>query len=155
MDESLYYETVKKYDEGDFTAAFVVFSQFAQRGHADAQNYLGIMYGAGLGVEADQRKSLLYHKRAVRKAKDTIYLSNLARQYEVMGNRRRALYWLHRASATGDKSAALELAKCCCNLRVAIRENAPLHCCKARLRELLALRLVRTIKSKRRNCWMA
>ena len=103
MDEALYDEAMKKYDEGSFASAFVAFSQLAERGHADAQNYLGAMHGAGLGVEEDQQKSLLYHQRAVRNSKDAVYLLNLARQHQVMGNRRRALYWLNRAHATGDK----------------------------------------------------
>lgn len=106
-----YDAAVKKYDDGEYQVAFDLFLALAEQGNADAMNYLGMMYGAGLGVEKDDRKSLLYHKRAGRKEASSMHFGNIARQYGKMGNRRRALYWAHKANAESDKSASLELAK--------------------------------------------
>lgn len=53
--ESLYIK--KEYDE-----AFKYFKEAADAGHADAQNYVGIMYLKGRGVTKDLNKGLQYYK---------------------------------------------------------------------------------------------
>ncbi len=105
-------KATQAYENGNFKVAVALFSEAASHGAAWAQNYLGIMYGEGEYVEKDQNKSLFWHKSATRIAKNSSYdYSNVARQYEIMGNRRRAFYWWKKAVAAGDKSAGLELAK--------------------------------------------
>jgi TPR repeat protein len=106
-----YIEAMQKWDDGEEKAAFDLFSQLADQGDAAAQNCLGIMYGTGQGVEKDNKKSLLHHKRAGRASKSSSDYWNIARQHDLMGNRRRALYWANKANAQNDKSASFELAR--------------------------------------------
>lgn len=109
--EELFLKAYYIYDAGDFSTALELFSQLSELGDSSSQNYLGIMYGEGQGVKKDDVKSLFYHKLAARTSKSPFDWNNVARQYEIMGNRRRALYWWNKANAAGDKGAALQLAK--------------------------------------------
>ncbi len=111
-DDKVFLKATKAYEKGDFKTAFESFSYAAEQGAAWAHNYLGLMYGGGEHVEKDQDQALFWHKSAARIAKNSSYdYGNVARQYEIMGNRRRAFYWWNKAVLLSDKSAGLELAK--------------------------------------------
>ena len=112
-DDKAFTEATEAYEKGDFKAAFELFSYAAKHDTDWADDYLGIMYGEGEGVEKDQDKSLYWHKRAGQKRRVSSKNSynNIALQYERMGNRRRAFYWWNKSFAAGDKGAGLELAK--------------------------------------------
>lgn len=91
-DDKVFIKATKAYEKGNFKFAFELFSQAAEQGESWAQNYLGIMCGVGEYVEKDDQKSLFWHKLAARNSRQTGDYSNVGRQYELMGNRRRALY---------------------------------------------------------------
>lgn len=110
-DDAVFLKAEKTYEKGDFKKAFDLYSMAAIHGSSWAQNFLGVMYGEGQGVERDDEKSLSWHKLAARNSKQTMDFNNVARQYEIMGNRHRAFYWWNKAVEAGDKSAGFELAK--------------------------------------------
>lgn len=110
-DDKVFIKATKAYGKGNFKFAFELFSQAAEQGESWAQNYLGIMYGEGEGVEKDDEKSLYWHKRAGSGHNSRDYYANIALQHERMGNRRRAFYWWNKSIASGVKEAGLELAK--------------------------------------------
>lgn len=107
----LYLEADEKHDNGDYEAAFRLFMQGALAGDCHAMNRIGVMYGAGQGVEKDAVKALDWHKQAWRKCKDIYLCMNIAVSYAHLGQRRRTLYWWKKAAASGDGSAMLGLAK--------------------------------------------
>ena len=112
-DDKAFTEATEAYEKSNFKAAFELFSYAAKYGADWADNYLGIMYGEGEYVQKDQNKSLYWHKRAGQKrnVSSKNYYSNIALQYERMGNRRRAFYWWSKAIEADIKEAGLELAK--------------------------------------------
>ncbi|MCH7888538.1 MAG: sel1 repeat family protein [Proteobacteria bacterium] len=52
------------YERGDYLAALREWRPLADRGHAAAQNNLGVMYAAGQGVKQDFAAAATWHRRA-------------------------------------------------------------------------------------------
>ena len=57
-------DTAAAYERGDYAAAFAGFRILAGRGDAAAQNYLGVMYGAGKGVPQHYAEAVKWYRRA-------------------------------------------------------------------------------------------
>ena len=51
-------EGVKAYDRADYATALRIFRQFATKGNARAQNYLGAMYEHSWGVTRDLKEAV-------------------------------------------------------------------------------------------------
>lgn len=56
----------KAFENGDYETAFSLWMPLAESGNADAQNYLGILYYLGFGVQKDYKKSLEWYERAAK-----------------------------------------------------------------------------------------
>ncbi len=59
-----YARAIAAYDRGADDAAFRLFRQLAERGHADAQYHLGLMYSEGHGTARDDAKAMYWFARA-------------------------------------------------------------------------------------------
>ena len=47
----------KAFDNGDYTTSFKIWETYAKQGDDEAQNYIGIHYYLGLGVNKDYQKA--------------------------------------------------------------------------------------------------
>jgi TPR repeat protein len=56
----------KAFDNGDYESAYSLWLPLAGNGDADAQNYLGILYYLGLGVQKDYKKTLKWYELAAK-----------------------------------------------------------------------------------------
>jgi hypothetical protein len=92
--------------EGRPGAAFALIRQFAERGHAEAQNNLGVMLENGIGTRTDLEAARTSYRQAADQGLDEAHL-NLARVYRdglgVTPDRKLAAYWIARAR--GETSA--------------------------------------------------
>lgn len=52
------------FDSGDYHTAYKLFKPGAEAGDSEAQNYLGVLYYLGLGVNRDLRKALQWYEKA-------------------------------------------------------------------------------------------
>ena len=57
-------EGVAAYDRGDYATALRDWRPLAEQGNANAQFFLGLMYGNGLGVPRDYAKALQWWRKA-------------------------------------------------------------------------------------------
>ena len=55
---------VEAFDTGDYNSAYKLFRTSAEAGDAEAQNYLGVHYYLGLGVNRDLHKALQWYEKA-------------------------------------------------------------------------------------------
>ena len=55
---------IAAYDRGADDAAFRLFRQLAEHGHADSQYHLGVMYSEGHGTARDDAKAMYWFARA-------------------------------------------------------------------------------------------
>jgi len=55
---------VAAYDAGDYREALRIFRPLAERGNAEAQYYLGLMYEKGNGVSKDKERMRTWYTRA-------------------------------------------------------------------------------------------
>ena len=53
----IYHEGVNAYKKGDYLTALCKWQPLAEKGHANAQNNLGIIYHEGNGVPQDYKKA--------------------------------------------------------------------------------------------------
>jgi len=53
--------------DGDFTEAFKLFKKSAEKGHADGQHRLGMLYEQGRGTGRDLNKALTWYQKAYKK----------------------------------------------------------------------------------------
>lgn len=56
----------KAFEKGNYETAIRLWFPLAEKGDMDAQNYLGIVYSLGLGVNKDYKKSLEWYGRAAK-----------------------------------------------------------------------------------------
>lgn len=56
----------KAFEKGDYSTAIKLWTPMAENNDTEAQNYLGILYSLGLGVERDYKKSLEWYERAAK-----------------------------------------------------------------------------------------
>ena len=103
----------KAFDNGDYETAFELWLPLAENGDAHAQNYLGIIYSLGLGIERNYKKSLEWYERAAKAGH-----ADAQRNYGDMINFGRgtqkdnyqAYKWYFAASQQGNKKAETQIA---------------------------------------------
>ena len=100
-------DKAKKYSE-----AIVLFRQAAEKGHASAQNFLGIYYHDGKGVTKNEREAFGWYKKAAEQG-DKYAQSNLAACYYygtgVERNIQTAEEWYGKSAEQGLASAQYKL----------------------------------------------
>lgn len=55
---------MQAFDAGDYATAYKLFKPRAEAGDSEAQNYLGVHYYLGLGVQRDLPKALQWYEKA-------------------------------------------------------------------------------------------
>ena len=99
----------KAFENGDYETAFSLWMPLAESGDADAQNYMGILYYLGFGVQKDYKKSLEWYGRAAKAGH-----ADAQRNYGDMINfgrgiqrsNQEAYKWYFAASQQGNQKAA-------------------------------------------------
>ncbi len=102
----------KAFDSGDFETAFNLWAPLAENGDADAQNYLGILYYLGFGIQKDYKKALEWYERSARAGH-----ADAQRNYGDMINFGRGMQkdnykaykWYFAASQQGNERAKRQL----------------------------------------------
>lgn len=97
---------------GDFAAALAVWQPLAERGHAGAQNGLGLLYDNGEGVPQNHRRAIAWYRKAAAQGyADAQY--NLGLMYAnglgVSQNYEKARAWYEKAVGQGHKEAKVNL----------------------------------------------
>lgn len=64
MEESVLQRAKEDYDSKSYTSAFSLFQICAEKGYAEAQNYLGLCFLHGYGVNQDYHKAWYWFKKA-------------------------------------------------------------------------------------------
>jgi TPR repeat protein len=100
------------YDKGDYDTAVSILRPLAERGNAEAQANLGVMYRDGQGVPQDYKEAVrLFRLAAVQW--NTAALVNLAFMYDkglgVPQNYMKAMTWTSLAAEHGDVGAQFNL----------------------------------------------
>ena len=124
--EDFYEQREKKYNDGwnyyygtndvkqDYTKAVSYFRIAATQGHADAQNYLGLCYADGLGVNEDDVEAVKWFRKAAEQGEVTAQY-NLGLCYcfgeGVDKNYVEAVKWYRKAAEQGQSSAQNNLGK--------------------------------------------
>ena len=93
---------------GDYAAARGIWLPLAERGNADAQNNLGVMYERGWGIERNLPMAVEYYQKAANQGNASAQ-NNLGVAYDrglgVTKDTTRAAQWYARAAAGGDLNA--------------------------------------------------
>ena len=92
----------------DYSQAVIYFRQAAEMGHADAQNYLGLCYDDGLGVDKDHVEAVKWYRKAAEQG-EKYGQYNLGDNYYygegVDKNYVEAVKWYRKAAEQGHSSA--------------------------------------------------
>ncbi len=92
----------------DYAAAMRIFRQLAEKGHVDAQFYLGHMYESGLGARQSSLQAAIWFRKAAEQG-DAVSQSSLGTMYflgdGVPQNYAEAMKWSLMAAKQGDASA--------------------------------------------------
>ena len=106
-------DPLEAFNSGDYETSFELWKHMAEKGDSTAQNYLGIHYYLGLGVERDIKQSFDWYEKSA-KAGNPDAQKNLGALYEsrILGNRdfENAYLWLYASYKQGNKNAAKILA---------------------------------------------
>ncbi|MYJ71818.1 MAG: sel1 repeat family protein [Rhodospirillaceae bacterium] len=99
---------IDAYRRGDYPAALKAFRILAERGNANGQNTLGILYGRGLGVAADHAEAVKWFRKAAEQGYATAQ-HNLGSAYfrgrGVPADDAEALKWFRKAAAQGHAAS--------------------------------------------------
>ena len=99
----------------DYSQAVIYFRQAAEMGHADAQNYLGLCYDHGSGVNEDDVEAVKWYRKAAEQG-DKYGQFNLGLCYQyghgVTKNLTEAVKWYRKAAEQGHSSAQNSLGAC-------------------------------------------
>lgn len=105
-------DPIKAFNNGDYETAFMLWQHRVQHKDNIAQNYLGIHYHLGLGVEQNILKAVEWYELSA-KAGNPDAQRNLGSLYESgrLGKRdfEEAYVWLYAAYQQGNKQAAKTL----------------------------------------------
>ncbi len=105
---------VTAYTRGNFGYAAAIFAPLAQRGHPEAQAYLGLLYAMGRGVPQDYTQAALWYRRAADQGHaGAQYMLGLLydKGQGVPQDVIEAEKWLILATAGADRSASDERAR--------------------------------------------
>ena len=99
----------KAFEAGDYETSFKLWKVLAEQGDSEAQNYIGIHYHIGGGVERDVEQAFNWYEKAA-KGGNRDAQRNLGALYEsgVLGNRdfEQAYIWLYAAYKQGNENSA-------------------------------------------------
>ena len=103
--DSLYQEGEKYYNSQNYIKAVECFRKAAGQGHANAQNYLGVMYENGCGVAQDYVEAVKWYRKAAEQGE--IYAqNNLGVMYQngrgVTQDYAEAVKWYRKAAEQGE-----------------------------------------------------
>ncbi|GJM05608.1 MAG: hypothetical protein DHS20C09_16040 [marine bacterium B5-7] len=105
-------DPLQTFNAGNYETSFTLWKELADRGDNTAQNYLGIQYYLGLGVERNIKQAFHWYETSA-KAGNPEAQRNLGAMYEsgVLGNRdfEKAYIWLYAAYKQGNSNAAKTL----------------------------------------------
>lgn len=101
-------EAGKAEDLGNYKKAYRLLSELAREGNAHAMSALALMYHNGEYVRKQYKKSIYWDLESIKQGIDS---KNLAITYRQLGDMQRYKYYLEKAMAQGDDSAAFNLAK--------------------------------------------
>jgi len=102
----------KAFESGDYETALTLWKPLAESGDADAQNYLGILYYLGFGVQKDYKKALEWYERAAIAGhadaqKNYGDMINFGRG--IQRSNQEAYKWYFAASQQGNQKAARQI----------------------------------------------
>ena len=100
---------LNSYNEINFIDALHWFRNSANKGNASAQYYLGLMYYAGHGVEADLEEACRWHQKAAEQG-HPVAQSELGASYFIRKQYNLASKWLILAAEQGQAGAQVLLA---------------------------------------------
>jgi TPR repeat protein len=102
------------YQAGHFDDAFSIMMPFANKGDAEAENFIGSLYARGEGVTRDIHKAIYWYEKAASQG-HPLAMNNLGGIYLLGGDipvdRDQALYWYGKAANAGDAEACIQLAQ--------------------------------------------
>jgi TPR repeat protein len=101
----------KDWNRGRLRSALRLFRAAAKAGDAGALLNVGYFYQNGLGVRQNTATALDWYKRAYRRG-DASAANNIGTIWRDRQQHQRALTWFRRATAMGNDSSNLEIAKC-------------------------------------------
>ncbi len=105
-------DPVKAFENGDYETAFILWMPLAEKGDANAQNYLGIIYYLGFGVQRDYKKAVEWYERAA-KAGHSDAQRNYADMIHfgrgVKKSNKEAYKWYFAASQQGNIKATRQI----------------------------------------------
>jgi len=100
------------FQQGDFEASYKLWKPLAIEGDPEAQNYLGVHYYTGLGVQRDHAKALRWYESAARKGYPSAqrhYGDMFYNGHGVPRDYYKAFIWYFAASQQGNEEARLRL----------------------------------------------
>ncbi len=107
-----YQDGLKAFKAGDFEQAFKEFLAEAEKGNADAQNDVGVMYSLGRGVVLDRAKAVQWFRKAAEQGHDSAQ-NNLGKSYfkgqGVSRDYDMAKQWYEKAVEQGNAQAQYNL----------------------------------------------
>lgn len=107
--EELFFEGCNARDVEDYTKAFQLFLQAANKGHARAQAYVGFYYEHALGVEHNTIEALTWYLKSAELG-DDCGMYELANIYiNVLYEPAKALKWFLKAAELGNPAAQYKL----------------------------------------------
>ena len=105
-------EGIKFYNEGSYEKALNVFRPAAEQGNARAQDYLGILYASGQGVQQDYQQALKWYRKAAEQG-EAFGQYSLGWMYEkglgVKQDYQQAVHWIQKAADQGLADAQYNL----------------------------------------------
>ena len=99
---------LEAYEEKDYKTALRRFKPLAEKGHADAQYHLGLMYAKGRGVPQNDETAMKWYRLAGKRghAEAQYHLGRIYdKGYDVPQNYRTAVKWYRLAAEQGYISA--------------------------------------------------
>lgn len=115
-------------EAGEFAEARALFEIYARSGNAEAEEWIGVMYGLGLGVERDDERAFEWYLRASLKGHPGAQ-SGLGWYYELgrglpAPDLVRAYLWYALSAIGGDPDALISLEQITPRLTAAQRARA-------------------------------
>ena len=136
-----FYKGREAYDRGDYATALREWRPLAERGVAEAQNNLGVIYHKGLGVLQDYGKAMHWYQKAAKQGYATAQF-NLGLMYTlglgIAEDYVSAHVWYNLASANGHSEAHKKrdsIAVLLTNRQIAKARKKAEKCLKTNYRE--------------------
>ena len=102
----------KAFDNGDYKTSFDIWTIQAKQGNVEAQNYIGIHYYVGLGVDKDYQKAFMWYEKAA-KAGNLHAQRNIADMYNYARGVKKDIYlafmWYFASYQQGNDRAKSQI----------------------------------------------